>query len=738
MKPNFALFLSADGLRLSFLTATGWQAVGTADIDAADLAAQLEALRRRAEALSPEGLRCKLVLPSEQLRYLSFPAGNISRAACRSAAAEALDGATPYEIDDLAFDTTLRDGHCHVVAVARETLEEAESFAATHGFGPVCFVASPSSSRVSGWEPFFGQTTAATTAGWTIEQAAPNESVRTDMPPVQSPSDAVERPDAPVFSSRRDPAASAPDAGAQAFASLANAPARYSVAGFAEPAAAFRGKPHAGGARERAAQPEGADSAQRRRATTPISEAERLTVFGARGAEDPASGRSGNRRLVAASLVLMGLAAGAWSAGLLPQSLATLFDGEAAAHSEAPKAQFASPIELLATDKQLFAQPQQPLVEVEKVLPARATLTDEDSAVLDALASPLRPEPDTPMKPGPEVAEQTDLSQIWLQAPSLPETPVAIDLAQLYVSRTNPVETADAVARLPDVSAQSFDLALALPEVLNPENAPPAREEPDLVAPTPEGTISPGGVAVFSGPPPAAAPAAPAAVADPRFTGLSDVRPRGRPEPEAEAETGPETADAGPLRPELAAFRPRMRDTAAEESAGGATASLVPLDGTPAPSGGPEAAGAAFAGATERAVAQSLRPDARPGNFGQIVASSRSIASTAGTLGAASAPAAPVRTASVAPQRIAPKIPSSTSARQESTIKNAINLRKVNLIGVYGKPSDRRALVRLANGRYQKVQVGDSFDGGRISAIDDDELRYQKSGRNMVLKMPQG
>ena len=91
---------------------------------------------------------------------------------------------------------------------------------------------------------------------------------------------------------------------------------------------------------------------------------------------------------------------------------------------------------------------------------------------------------------------------------------------------------------------------------------------------------------------------------------------------------------------------------------------------------------------------------------------------------------------SVAPRTVTPKIPSSASVARQATVTNAINLRRVNLIGVYGTPSNRRALVRLANGRYKKVKVGDSLDGGRISAIGDSELRYQKSGRNVTLKIP--
>jgi Tfp pilus assembly protein PilP len=87
---------------------------------------------------------------------------------------------------------------------------------------------------------------------------------------------------------------------------------------------------------------------------------------------------------------------------------------------------------------------------------------------------------------------------------------------------------------------------------------------------------------------------------------------------------------------------------------------------------------------------------------------------------------------------IAPKIPSSASVAKQATVTNAISLNKVNLIGVYGKPSSRRALVRLANGRYKKVQVGDTVDGGRVAAIGESELRYVKGGRNLVLKLPQG
>ena len=65
-----------------------------------------------------------------------------------------------------------------------------------------------------------------------------------------------------------------------------------------------------------------------------------------------------------------------------------------------------------------------------------------------------------------------------------------------------------------------------------------------------------------------------------------------------------------------------------------------------------------------------------------------------------------------------------------------MNLRDVNLLGVFGTSSNRRALVRLSNGRLQQVKVGDRFDGGQVVAIGASELHYVKSGRGFVLAMP--
>ena len=54
---------------------------------------------------------------------------------------------------------------------------------------------------------------------------------------------------------------------------------------------------------------------------------------------------------------------------------------------------------------------------------------------------------------------------------------------------------------------------------------------------------------------------------------------------------------------------------------------------------------------------------------------------------------------------------------------------------IFGTPNDRRALVRLSSGRVVRVQVGDRLDGGQVTAIGDNELRYSHNGRNEVLQI---
>ena len=101
----------------------------------------------------------KLVLPNDQIKYLEIETGRLSKSRRKAAAITALEEATPYKAEDLAFDVVAQGRITHVAAVARETLAEAEAFAVEHRFNPLCFVAIPPADGFP-TEPVFGLTAA--------------------------------------------------------------------------------------------------------------------------------------------------------------------------------------------------------------------------------------------------------------------------------------------------------------------------------------------------------------------------------------------------------------------------------------------------------------------------------------------------------------------------------------------------------------------------------------------------
>ena len=236
-----------------------------------------------------------------------------------------------------------------------------------------------------------------------------------------------------------------------------------------------------------------------------------------------------------------------------------------------------------------------------------------------------------------------------------------------------------------------------------------------LVVARAEGALSPEGFLVFAGRPqvwPAALPqrlGRDAPVTAEERSRLAAVRPKARPGGLIEQN---ERENLGGLtRAELAKKRPKARPA-------------LPAQKTEEE---------AQETGTEFAVAQSRKPKPRPSNFAKLVERTRKAQKT-------TEPRETTRVAAAVPrsQVTKPAAPSKASVAKAATVRNQINLRKINLIGVYGKPSSRRALVRLANGRYKKVKVGDRLDGGRVQAIGDADLRYTKNGRNVTLKMPRG
>lgn len=137
MTPNFALSLSFEGIRLLHRVPDGWHLVGEVALDHPEFNTALADLRMQAETLEPAGITSKLVIPAAQIKFTTIETAQTKLEDIHAA----LDGATPYAIDELVIDFDRNGGRTHIAAVARETLEEAENFATEHGFNPVCFVA---------------------------------------------------------------------------------------------------------------------------------------------------------------------------------------------------------------------------------------------------------------------------------------------------------------------------------------------------------------------------------------------------------------------------------------------------------------------------------------------------------------------------------------------------------------------------------------------------------------------
>jgi len=414
-----------------------------------------------------------------------------------------------------------------------------------------------------------------------------------------------------------------------------------------------------------------------------LNEAQRMTVFGARRSDDAPARQPRYMALILTVLLLLFLVAvAAWSALVLDDGISGLFRG-------------GDPVQTADEDTSPADEP------------AAALPPDEDGAEPDARTAGIAPPPPLPRAeavpeelPADEVRARYAATGIWQLAPEPPEAPGTTSRRDLY--RTGPDER----PRFAALSAMpGADALLPAPRPPTPGTPPPPQARFDLdergfIAATPEGVVTPDGITVIAGAPPIVPPPTP---------------------PRAAAQVLDDPTAAAPEEP---ALRPRPRPASLAGRAGdGGGETAAEDDGEATPPESQDDIERALREATEESSATSLRPRLRPARFAARVEQAREAAAEE-----------PVH----ADQQMSVAIPSSASVARAATESNRIALRKVNLIGVYGSPGDRRALVRLANGRYQKVEVGDRLDGGQVAAIGDDELHYVKRGRTVVLKMPRG
>lgn len=800
MKPGFALSLSVDGISLLHRAAGGWRSVGTVGLDSPDLGADLNSLRQRALRLDPDGIRCKVIIPNEQVRYLTIDAGSEAADSRRQEAERALDGATPYRLDDLAYDISPDGPSTHVAAVARQTLSEAESFARDHGFDPVSFVAVPGDNPFLG-EPFFGVAAEAEALTGSnavepdgvsvvvigpaeIPDAAPPRTAKSDPQVGFASRRGKDAPSAPRLSgaSRTVPPApgktpasappepipeppAAPEARPTPPAGLAEIPARPDP----EPAASLsRDAPEFAAAPP---DPRPADPEPVLAVSTPVPgtatqtapEIERMTIFGARQSAR-VGGKPRHLGLILTMILLLVLALVAlWATLFLDNGLAGLFrsppateivakpepatETGAAVQTDAAAPKPAAPAAPDVASGDLIEpqaapdtggeapvaagdpEPSAPeiaqpaalaaLPEPETVpeIDASQRLSETDSAVLDALRTAPETVEELDYEPEPSTPETLYAATgIWQTAPDDPVTPGIVPLDDLYLASIDRTDLSQDAIALPPAGGYDTDFS---PAALASPAAPETAFQLDrrgLVDPTPEGTLNPDGVMVYLGrpavvPPPTPERTAAAAETDAADERLAGLRPRAR--PNNLVEQAERSQLGGRSREELAGVRPRMRPETAQ-------AREEPAD--PAP--------------TAQAVVVTLRPKLRPEDL--RIVSAPAPAQNLGSLANPDSGGTVFETDTFAAAAVTPRSASPASVARNATLRNSINLRQTNLIGVYGTPANRRALVRLPSGRYKKVKVGDTMDGGRVVAIGDSELRYQKGGRNVTLRIPSG
>ncbi|OIQ39742.1 MAG: hypothetical protein BM560_14640 [Roseobacter sp. MedPE-SWde] len=873
MKPGFALSLSAEGIVLLHRAAGGWRNVGSVALDSDDLSGQLAALKAKGDTLEPNG-QCKLIIPNDQIRYLTIETGISDQESRRRLARAALEGATPYAVSDLAFDLSEDGSQTHIAAVAYETLAEAESFAVENGFTPASFVATPGETGFLG-EPFFGAAPSLgdveiTPDGIAVVDIGPAElpSAPPAKPPAVVPADTeskaslpgstsspvealpkapaasfpvqvedqVTAVDAPIedsgpiagFSSRRRKSSGAAPASPKPPAQATPAPQKSAPPAVSPEAAApvttkpVQAPPTKG---DGAAKPSGAAAAPKVDAAMPAGPIPALAPEVKPSASaKPVSTNPENSG--AAKAIPQAPAPGA-SAELSRKPTVVKAPPPAAVHPKGPAvsgtaAKAANSLTQAAENSQgskgkprflgliltavlllamaaiaafalfseggLFFSSERPPVEQTSVPPLDEPVEGETgateetpttveqptasppdpSAAADVPVAEVETEPDSiapqvsaiPSQPDPGVVELSDLALpsdaaspetdsqldastgqpvldalednasqqaatealsqaalyaatgIWQQVPEIAEVPALVSLDDIYIAsidNSNLSQDAVALPGAPEHDSDPAPDALSSPAAAGSDFALDNR---GLVTATPEGTLNPDGVMVYLGrpsvvPPPTPVRTAPEAANEAaenaRLASLSLKRPR--PRPSDLMERAERALLGGLSREELSRVRPRARP-----------ASLKTEEQESQP-------------VSDLAIATSTTPRARPANFANLVdrATRQREAATENSATAA---------AVVAPRSVTPSIPSSASVARQATVKNALNLRRINLIGVSGKPSNRQALVLMPTGRTRQVQVGDRLDGGTVVAISDTQLQYQKRGTNTTLRLP--
>ena len=677
--PRFALSLSFEGIGLEEYAKGASSKIAEAISDKDDFDQRMSELSRKAEAMSGDGLRVALILPNEQIKFVSIACpDDADPITINEHILRTMDGATPYSMDELRFDHHLANGTLHVAAVALETLNEAEEFAKNYGFSALACIARTDADTFP-TEVFFGLSDAPLGLMPRLSIEEPEDIEDSALPVIEF--------------AWRDTAEDT-----TIIASTAPLPVEARLSLTPEPSSPTA-KPIA--------------------ATNEAIIAKQSELGAKIAARIPENNAGQSWRAPALLLLLIALIGGATWVYLrqepeIAQPEIEPLAPEVQQTTGTPDPTPAAPTPAPETQD----VPRAPLTAMAPPSPDVISPVETESAVLDPegeaelefadqgpAASSNYADLVLPFLTDPEVIPNDALERIyiasgvWALEPIAPTMPDQVTLGDLYVASIDPrFEQHDAIA-LGSIQNPFADQIFLSPPSPAPEGTVFVLDERGLVIPSSEGTLSPDGHRVFAGLPNFRTPERPNLIVEPapvaiRLTNtglpINELKPR-----------LPPTAEEEPVIISAAAgIRPRLR---------------------PDDLATPAAIAEAIASAQASARTSSVMPRLRPKDL-----------------------KIPVQTASTPTTRNRPsdetvtRQNSSNFVAAEATIKDAINLRKINVIGIYGSRSNRRALVRMTTGRRVIVEVGDRLDGGRVAAISDSELRYVKGGRNVVLKIPKG
>jgi hypothetical protein len=376
--------------------------------------------------------------------------------------------------------------------------------------------------------------------------------------------------------------------------------------------------------------------------------------------------------------------------------------------------------------------------------PQRAEVPAPPEALWDAPVAHAVPSPPPSHEPAPP---ERDPVVTWTGP-----TPV------LTVPEQIPPVTAAQIVRdtgTPVAERQLATLAQAVPEGLQGPPGPPEVQPP--AAETAQDAAEPVLAQATRSEPQQAAPEDPAED-DPReetaatdFAPLTSAAPPRRP-----ALAEPEIAETPAVEPEFVAMvmpPPRPVHLGRPETAAAPTEPDPALDTAEAPAEpstevatepeiavAPEAAAVPEGAADPNAeIVTALAPQATVGEDAAAEPVPEPDPDAPTQYASLSAPMPPARPALPAlPEELpsAALLPISGAAQrsiQEAATEHGLPLDRASLIGILNLDTGRKALLRLPNGRYRSVVVGDVLDGWRVSLIGTDAMRITRSGQDHTL-----